>query len=166
MHEEINMSGAMTLQVSDREGRIVYERRQHNRIVKTGRDLVAKLFAGSESGTPPSRVTHMAVGTDSTAATDDQTKLGKERPAKKDTVPRKPIEPPTFSEFIEAGGVKRVKVSLKAVFEFDEANDSEPLREAGIFTAATGGVMYNRVVFDPVTKTKDFKLTLLWDITF
>jgi hypothetical protein len=40
------------------------------------------------------------------------------------------------------------------------------LREAGIFTAVSGGVMYNRVVFDAVTKTNAFKLTLLWDITF
>ena len=43
---------------------------------------------------------------------------------------------------------------------------TEPLREAGVFNAATGGVMYNRVVFQDVTKTDAFKLTLLWDIVF
>jgi hypothetical protein len=166
MNEEMNMRGAVTVQLSDREGRIVYERRQDNRIVRTGRDLVARLFAGTTSGTPPSKVTHMAVGTDGTAATDDQTALGKERPAK-DGVQRKPIEKVAYSDFVETGtGVKRVRVSLSAVFDFDEANGTDPLREAGVFTAATGGVMYNRVVFADVTKTNAFKLTLLWDITF
>jgi hypothetical protein len=166
MNEEMNMCGAMTVQISDREGRVVYERRQDNRIVKTGRELVAKLFAGTSGGTPPSKVTHMAVGTDGTATTDDQTALGKERPAK-DGVPRKPIEKVTFTDFVEpVTNVKRVRVSISAVFDFDEANGTDPLREAGVFTAASGGVMYNRVVFDAVTKTNAFKLTLLWDITF
>ena len=50
--------------------------------------------------------------------------------------------------------------------DFGDANGTAPLREAGIFTAETNGVMYNRVVFDPVTKTNAFKLTLLWDIVF
>ena len=43
---------------------------------------------------------------------------------------------------------------------------ADPLREAGIFTAAAGGTLYNRVVFDPVTKADTFKLTLIWDIVF
>jgi hypothetical protein len=62
--------------------------------------------------------------------------------------------------------VRRVKATLRTVFDFGEVNGTEALREAGVFTAATGGVMYNRVVFDPVTKTTAFQLTLLWDITF
>jgi hypothetical protein len=52
------------------------------------------------------------------------------------------------------------------VFDFGEANGPEPLREAAIFTAAADGTMYNRVVFDPVTKADTFKLTLIWDIVF
>jgi hypothetical protein len=62
--------------------------------------------------------------------------------------------------------VLRVRASVKAVFDFNEANGTAPLREAAIFTAAAGGVMYNRVVFDAVTKTNAFQLTMLWDITF
>jgi hypothetical protein len=61
----------------------------------------------------------------------------------------------------------RLRVTLQTVFDFAEANDpSVPLREAGIFTAETGGVMYNRVVFEPVTKTNAFRLTLFWEIIF
>ena len=74
-----------------------------------------------------------------------------------------------YSEISEGTGpdeVKRVRARLTAVFDFGDANGTEPLREAGIYTAENGGVMYNRVVFEPVTKTDAFKLTLLWDIVF
>jgi hypothetical protein len=171
MNESMNMRGSLTLQITDAEGRVLHEQQYHNRIVKTGRELVAKLFAGVSTGAPPTRVTHMAVGTDPTPPADNQTGLLAER------APRKEILPAdvTYTEFdepmegTEAGrraSVRRVRASLKAVFDFTEANGAEPLREAGIFTALTGGVMYNRVVFDAVTKTSAFKLTLLWDITF
>jgi hypothetical protein len=83
--------------------------------------------------------------------------------------PRNPITTVTYSEVTESspgGPVKRIRASLQTIFDFNEANGAEPLREAGIFTAAAGGVMYNRVVFDPVTKSNNFKLTLIWDIVF
>jgi hypothetical protein len=165
MNETMQMQGSLTLQLTDREGHVRHEQRRHNRILKSGRDLVAKLFAGVSGGTPPTRVTHMAVGIDATAPADSQTGLINERG------PRKAIQPSdvVYSEFDEqAGGgtVRRVRVTLKTVFDFNEANGPEPLREAGIFNAAAGGVIYNRVVFDAVTKTNAFKLTLIWDITF
>ena len=164
MNEVMDMRGSVTLRLTDRGGAVVYERRERNRIVRTGRDLVAKLFAGAPGQTQPTRVTHMGVGTDGTDPTDDQTALLKERPAR-EGVARKPIEEVAFSEFTDAG-VRRVRVTLRAVFDFEEANGTDPLREAGVFTAASGGVMYNRVTFKDVTKTNAFKLTLLWDITF
>lgn len=165
MNEEMNMHGAVTVQLSDREGRVIYELRQNNRIVFTGRDLVARLFAGTTGGTPPSKVTHIAVGWDGTPATDDQTALGKEWATKEGVLLRKPIEKVEIKP--DTGtGIKRARASLSAVFDFKEVNGTDPLREAGLFTAATGGVMYNRVVFDAVTKTDAFQLTLLWDITF
>lgn len=164
MKETMSMHGRLTLRLIDRAGRVVEERRQNNRIVKSGRRLVAELFAGVAGGTPPSKVTHMAVGSNEAAPADDQTGLVAER------APRKPITEVTFSELDETAGtvtVRRVTATLKAVFDFNEANDlAVPLREAGIFTADRGGVLYNRVVFEPVTKTDVFKLTLLWDITF
>jgi hypothetical protein len=164
MHENLEMKGRLTLRITDRNGVVVREQTSVNRIVTTGRQLVAQLFGGVTAGTPPAPVTHMAVGTNPAAPADPQTALGTERG------PRKPISDVTYTEFDEpaAGGgtVRRVKATLRTVFDFGEVNGTEALREAGVFTAATGGVMYNRVVFDPVTKTSAFQLTLLWDITF
>lgn len=166
MLEMNEMRGRLTLQLTDLGGRVVYEQTENNRIVRSGRQLVAQLFGGVAQGTPPAKVTHMGIGTNATAATDADTKLGTER------LPRKAISEITYADVddpVPGGGatIKRVKASLKAVFDFTEANDpGTPLREAGIFTADTNGVMYNRVVFDPVTKTNAFQLTLLWDIVF
>lgn len=163
MQENMDMRGQMTISLTDPDGRVVYERTHKNRIVKAGRQLVAQLFGGITSGTPPSKVTHMGVGTNGATATDDQQDLLTPR------LPRNPISTVTYSEVIDtgpSGQVKRVKASLQTVFDFNEANGTDPLREAAIFTAPTGGIMYNRVVFDPVTKSNNFKLTLIWDIVF
>lgn len=157
------MRGQLTLRATDREGRLVEERVYKNRIVRVGRLLVAQMFGGVSSGPTPTKVTHLAVGTGGTAPTDDDTALGAE-------VARKPISSVAFKDVTETSTtgelVKRVVVTVSAVYDFGEANGTTPLREAGVFNAATGGVMYNRVVFDPVTKTNTFKLTLLWDIYF
>jgi hypothetical protein len=76
------------------------------------------------------------------------------------------VAAPVYAEMVDGSGVKRIRVSLQCVFDFGEANGADPLREAGIFTAASAGTIYNRVVFDPVTKANTFKLTLIWDILF
>lgn len=163
MNETHDMRGRLTLRVSDAEGNVVHERPCKNRIVTSGRRLVAQMFGGVSSGPAPTRVTHMAVGTDGTAPADGDDALRAQRGG------RKPVGAVVYEEFDESGPggqVRRVRARLTAEFDFGEANGGEPLREAGVFNAATGGVMYNRVVFDAVTKTDAFKLTLIWDIVF
>jgi hypothetical protein len=164
MQEHNQMHGRLLLLLHDTSGQLVHTQNPTNRIVRTGRTLVAQLFGGISGGTPPGKVTHMGLGTDATAAADAQTALLAER------APRRAISEVTYVDFDETVGTattRRVRATLKAVFDFADANDpAVPLREAGIFTADSAGVMYNRVVFEPVTKTNAFKLTLLWDVTF
>ena len=173
MDHRHEMRGYLTLRVSDEKGEVVCERACNNHIVTTGRNLVARLFGGFTSP-QPTRVTHMAVGTDGTAAADNNTQLGAQRDARAD-LPRKQISAVTYEPVDEsqpgtqAGTtvtVRRIRARLTTEFEFTEANGSAPLREAGMFTAPTGGIMYNRVTFEPVTKTEAFKLTLIWDVVF
>lgn len=159
MDEKHGMNGSLTLRVSDREGRTIYERPHKNHIVTSGRMLVARMFGGVSSGKPPTQVTHMAVGTNGDEPEDGDAALKAQRDG------RKAISEVGYEEF-DDGETRRVRVRLTAEFDFDEANGGVPLREAGVFNAATGGVMYNRVVFPGVTKTNAFKLTLIWDIVF
>jgi len=164
VHETMDMRGAVTLRIEDAGGRVIEERRHPNRIVKSGRGLVAKLFGGVATGAPPSKVTHVAVGTGAAVPTDDDAALQAE-------VARNQIASVVYADFDEpvTGStevIKRTRASLTAVFDFGQANATQPLVEAGVFAAASGGVMYNRVTFAPVTKTPAFKLTVLWDIVF
>lgn len=164
MKETINMQGQLTLRLTDSSGRVIQEQQPKNRIVKSGRQLVAQLFAGVP-GNPPTQVTQMGVGTDATPTNDDQTAL---------LAPREPLQKisnTTYEEVEEVvvrdeekEVVKRIRARLTTEFDFGEANGAEPLTEAAIFN--DDNVMYNRVVFEPVTKTEAFKLTLLWEIVF
>ena len=163
MRETIEMRGAVTLELTDAAGAVVHRQQYPNRIVKSGRRLVAELFGGAKGGKPPSPIGYVAVGSNGDAANDDQLALGNQ------IGDRKPIEQITYTDFDDKPGgstetIKRTRVSVSAVFE--SADSNAVLREAGLFTAASGGVMYNRVRFEDVTKTTAFKLTVLWDVVF
>lgn len=160
MQESVDLRGHLTLQLIDRAGEVVQSISRPNHIVTVGRQLLAELFAARIS---PSQVTHIAVGTGGYPPPEnDQTELVDERA-------RNPI---AEVQFVPADDDTRVTARLKVIFENDQANDDEnpenpgPLREAGIFNAAEGGTMYNRVVFEPVYKTDAFQLVMMWDVTF
>jgi hypothetical protein len=163
MRENLDIRGAVTVELADHGGAVVVRQHRSNQIVLTGRRLVAQLFGGVASGTPPGKVTHVAVGTNGSPTTDGDTALKAERG-------RNPITNVAYTDFDDkpAGGptVRRTRVSLTAVFDFGQANGTDPLLEAALFTADKAGVMYNRVTLDAVTKTSAFKLTVLWDIVF
>ena len=149
------MKGRLTLRMHNRQGDLIRETKADNDIVMTGRDLVAKLFA--KVSIDP--VSHIAVGTGTTPVDPaaDQ-KLEAELFRKELT----PIDPAKDITAVE----NKVRVIVSTELDFAEGNG--PLTEAAMFNSNSpgGGVMYNRVVFPPVNKTTDFKLTLVWEILF
>ncbi len=154
LSENLDMKGKLTVQKRDKSNQIVEQISANNNIVLSGRDLVAKLFI-NEKIAP---ISHIAVGA-GTAEVNPKTdtKLNTE-------LFRKAITKidPTQDLTITDGG--KIKVKITTELDFNEANDY--LTEAGLFNANTGGVMYNRVLFPPINKTNDFKLTLIWEILF
>lgn len=153
--EAFDMKGRLTLRLHDRKGALIREIAADNDIVMTGRDLVAKLFA-NVSIDP---ISHIAVGKGATAVDPavDQ-KLEAELFRKEIT----PIDPAKDITPVD----KKVRVIVSTELDFAEGNGA--LTEAAMFNGADPGasVMYNRVVFPPVNKTADFKLTLVWEILF
>jgi hypothetical protein len=157
LNDAIDMKGRLTLRLENRAGEIVEEIAADNAIVMSGRRLVANLFAKIEE----KPISHIAVGkvvSDTLKVNPDEKKLG-------DEVLRKPIKPIVIDDS-NTGGDNRVRVIVSMDLDFGEANGA--LTEAAIFNDATlnGGTMYNRVIFKPVNKTEDFKLTLVWEIIF
>lgn len=152
--DALDMKGRLTLQKLDARGEIVEQLAADNSIVLSGRDLVAKLFI-NETIDP---ISHVAVGTGPSAVNPAaDVKLQTE-------LFRKPINPLDPTQHLSTTSDNKKKVVITAELDFNEANGA--LTEAGLFNAASAGVMYNRVVFPPINKTADFKLTLIWEIVF
>ncbi|EPF21354.1 MAG: hypothetical protein EWV58_21975 [Microcystis aeruginosa Ma_MB_F_20061100_S19] len=154
LSENLDMKGKLTVQKRDKSNKIVEQISASNNIVLSGRDLVAKLFINEQIAP----ISHVAVGIGTTKVdpktdTNLNTELFRKAITKID---------PTQDLTITDGG--KIKVKITTELDFNEANDY--LTEAGLFNANTGGVMYNRVVFPPINKTNDFKLTLIWEILF
>lgn len=154
----MDMAGRLTILMHDHDGELVLDQRQHNRIVTSGRRLVAEMFGGI-TGATRTPISAIAIGTGNTPPADNDTALVARRGNPK------AITKVEYSNFTDTQGVARVRVQVTAQFDFGEANDpSTPLREAGLLNK--DGVLYSRVVFRDVTKTDTFQLTLLWDIIF
>jgi hypothetical protein len=154
MSEYIDPKGQLTIQIRDVAGSLVDTVSANNSIVLTGRDLVAKLFI-NQAIAP---VSHVAVGTGNAATNPNLTAaLGNQ-------LFRKAVNAINPAQHLTTTQDGKKKVTISCDLDFNEANGA--LTEAGLFNAANGGVMYNRVVFPPVNKTSDFKLTLIWEITF
>lgn len=155
--EQLDIQGRLTLQFVNAQGEVERTMEVPNMIVNDGRELVASLFAG-KGGKP---ITHVAVGKSGAETAASDKKLGEEI-FRKELAVQNP-------ELIQVDGKDRYKVALSAELGLDEPlADEVVLQEAALFNglAVDGTVMYNRVKFPPVTKTKDFKLTLFWEIIF
>ncbi len=153
MKEAIDMKGRLSLRLTDRAGNLVHSFEANNAIVLTGRDLVVNLFVGAAEKPD----WHIAVGSGTRPVNEvEDRQLEKE-------VLRKQIQPiQLLKHILTVNG--RQQLTVSADLDFEEANGT--LTESGIFNASTEGIMYNRVTFPPVNKTKDFKLTLTWQILF
>lgn len=151
--ETCSMQGRLTLQKRNVRAELVEELVADNDIVLTGRELVARLFI-NQPGDP---ISHIALGSDDTAVNPvADTQLKRE-------LFRKAIG---TAELKATEDASHARVTITTELDFHEANGE--LREAGLFNSADpdNSVMYNRVVFPVITKTTDFQLTLMWEITF
>lgn len=153
--EDLNIAGRLTLRKITLDGVLVDETQAHNDITLAGRSLVARLFNKDSAAVNTSRVSKIGVGRSQNKFDPKSTALG-------DKVGETPISRIETSEVVDASG--RPRVLLRLVGELGENDCNDALCEAALFT--DDNVMYNRVSFDTVTKSRQFKLTLVWEIMF
>ena len=140
LNDKLSLTGALTISLN---GEVV--RDIDNLVVTTGKTLVATMLQGGS----PTPITHMGVGTGSTAAAAADTALGTE-------VDRNAL---TVSGGTATGAV----VSYTGTWAPGDGTGA--LTEAGLFTASSGGVMLCRTVFPVVNKGADDTVTIVWDVT-
>lgn len=141
--EPIKFSGQVEIKKYDQNGNLTDNIQVKNLVVDAGKTLIAKLV----SGNPGTAVTHMALGTSSTAAADAQTTL-----------------------VVEAGRVTLTTKSSSAnvmsfIGIFPAGTATGTLQEAGLFNAGSAGDMMCRTVFASVTKGVNDTISITWTIT-
>lgn len=147
--EELKATGKVRITVSNAQGEVTKEFEVPNLVVDTGKNHIAqKIFATTNS---PVAMTHMAIGTSSTAAAAANTTLG-----------------------AEAGRVTLTSTTLTgnstvrytATFPAGTGTSTSPgIQEAGILNASTAGVLLCRTVFPSVAKNTGDSITITWDVT-
>lgn len=165
MTDTLDIKGNLTIQKISGDHQIIETIHARNNIMIDGRDLVAKLFIKQ----PVETISYFAVGSGSNpnSVLANGKELNQEIFRKKlpDLTPEN-LQTITLTDEKD-GKIERIKLSIKADLETGEANVT--LTEAALFTGDKGDenpIMYNRVVFHPIAKTADFKLTLVWEIVF
>jgi hypothetical protein len=136
------------IELSDSNGNLKEERFVHNLVVASGQEWIADQL--SEAVDDP--MSHMAVGTDDTAATCDDTLLVSET----DRV---------ALTSISQGGVGHENEVIY-VGNFGAGVGTGALTEAGIFNDDTAGDMLCRATYAVVNKGADDTLKITWTLTF
>lgn len=141
MLDNMKIKGRVRIEVSD--GRVI---EQDNIVVNNGRNRIASLIAQDSTAFP----SHIAIGTDATAATVTDTTLGTE-------VDRNAISSDSATAAV---------ATFKAFFSKSEANGNT-IAEVGMFDQAAGGTMFCRsILSSTVAKTASISLTITWTLTF
>lgn len=156
MRDDMNITGRLTIYKYTLDGQLVEQRQSHNDITLAGRDLVARLFNTKLANEPIARVSQMRVG--SSADDFNPKHAGLVQPIG-DAIALGAIE-----DFTTSDAQGRLRKMLRIAVELNESQGNGDLREAGLFTS--DDVMYNRVVFDTISKTNMFRLSLFWEIIF
>lgn len=147
--------GKLTLIVSSQEGLPVASRRARNIVLRNGAGLIAKLFSGSPNTLA---VNQVRVGFAKEAASSEITSLtagGAFTPAQLSSA----IEPTDFTIITDQPNA--VKVIVNATFK--PTVELTDVSEAGLMA---GDVLYNQVVFEPVTLRPGQNVTFFWEIDF
>ena len=141
--DQIKAVGKLTITVTGENGQVKDEVVVDNLVVTAGKNFIASRMTGTASAV----MSHMAIGTGSTAPAAGDTGLGAE-------VGRVALTSSTTS-----GAVTTY------VATFPAGTGTGAITEAGIFNAASSGTLLCRTVFSVVNKGASDQMTVNWTVT-
>jgi len=141
--ENLKASGSLRVVVTGADGKVKEEHQFKNLVVTVGKNFVASRMVGTTSAV----MSHMAVGSNNTAAAAGDTALGAE-------LGRVALATSTATTNV---------VTYTATFPAGTGTGA--IVEAGIFNASSAGTMLCRTVFAVVNKGVDDALSITWTIT-
>jgi len=144
-NEKIIATGELKITVTAPDGTVKHEQEVKNLVVTAGLGFIASRMAGTSANV----MSHMAIGTNNTAAAAGNTALGAEsaRVALTSTTPT------------------GAAVAYVASFPAGTPASLTAITEAGIFNASSSGTMLCRTVFQPVNKDVNDTMSITWTVT-
>jgi hypothetical protein len=144
--EYVSVTGYLKIDRFNQAGKLVESRMVPNLVVTVGKGFIASKMAGAVVDA----MSHMELGTSSVAANNTDTTL---------------VAPVAGSRrsFDSSAMVVGSTVTYYATFGPGVATGA--LTEAGIFNAATGGIMLCRTVFAVVNKPAGDTINIAWTVT-
>lgn len=146
LSETLKPTGELKIVVTDKNGKVKEERTEKNLVVTTGLVYIAARMTDTNS---PTDMSHMAVGTNNTAAAAGNTALGAE-------VAR-----------VALTGAEGAPSTNTIVYtaSFPAGTGTGALTEAAVLNASSSGTMLCRTVFSTVNKGSDDSVTITWTVT-
>jgi hypothetical protein len=147
INENLKLSGQLNIVLKDKAGNVKDQREVKNLVVNSGLAYIASRMKDTTKGA----MSHMALGSGTTAAAASQTDLVSILGS------REALDSTTIS------GSNSEKIVYVSAFEAGDATGA--VTEAGIFNAASSGDMLCRTVFNVVNKAADDTMSVTWTIT-
>lgn len=156
MQEQVQAKGRVNIVLRDEAGNIKEEHNIDNLVVSVGKNHITSRLLGyaGSAGSTVNTMSHMAVGTTNTAAAAGNTTLGAEVASS-----RVALTSSTLTTISTSND------SIIYVGTYPAGTGTGSLVEAGIFNAASAGIMLCRTVFSTVTKGAGDSMVITWTVT-
>jgi len=142
-NENLKASGSLRVVVTGKDGQVKEEHDFKNLVVTVGKNFVASRMVGTAANV----MSHMAIGSNNTAAAAGDTALGAE----------------LGRVALASASATSAVVTYTATFPAGIGTGA--VVEAGIFNNSTGGTMLCRTVFSVVNKGADDAMSVTWTVT-
>ena len=147
IYENLKLSGQLNIVLRDKAGNVKDTRELKNLVVNTGLAYIVSRMVGTSKAV----MSHMAIGSGTTAAAAAQTDLVSVLGS------REALDSSTIA------GSNNEKVVYVSGFEAGDGTGA--VTEAALFNAASSGDMLCRTVFAVVNKAADDTMSITWTIT-
>ena len=141
--EETKATGKLTVEIKDKNGLVKETREVKNLVVDNGLDFIASRMKDATA----TAMSHMAIGTGTTAAAAADSALGSE----------------AARNALTSTTVTSNAVAYVASFAAGEGTGA--ITEAGILNAGSSGTLLCRTVFSVVNKGASDSMTITWTVT-
>ena len=141
--DETKATGKLKVEIKDKQGNVKETRELENLVVDAGLAYIASRMKDDSA----TALSHMAIGTGTTAAASGNTALG------------------TEAARVALTSTTVTSNAVAYVCSFAAGTGTGAITEAGILNAGSGGTLLCRTVFSVVNKGASDSMTITWTVT-